>query len=347
MPRQFAIGCLASGAGANTVKRRRVWRDSSETSHEAKLSNAKACFSCASCGRMTSAPASTRRAALALCKGCFGKRPDLRENALNDLSGSEWAALSKSVEQYNGTRTPKQRLHGAAFPASLVEAQIKIYSKQGDLILDPFLGVGTTCEVAERLGRRSIGVELNPAFARLAEQDILDRARHQVICDDVRRLRSYVEDESVDFVITSPPYANLLKAVRGGFAYKWREHSSLNVVPNPQPYSEHSADLGNLSYAEFMDALSAVLVDTFSVLKRECYAVWVVKDYRDLKSGTPLVNFHSDVIRAAERAGFVLWDIRIYDQTKYRPLVVLGYPSRNYYLNIGHSYILVLKKTSH
>jgi hypothetical protein len=69
-----------------------------------------------------------------------------------------------------------------------------------------------------------------------------------------------------------------------------------------------------------------------------------VKDYRDLKSGVPYVNFHSDVIRAAETAGFTLWDIRIYDQTRYRPLVVLGYPSRNYYLNIGHSYVLIFKK---
>jgi hypothetical protein len=147
--------------------------------------------------------------------------------------------------------------------------------------------------------------------------------------------------------LTSPPYATLLRTVKGNFAYKWREHSALSVVPNPQPYSKHHADLGNLEYCEFMDVLVSVFRDTYSVLRPKCYAVWVVKDYRDLRADVPYVNFHGDVIQAAEKAKFALWDIRIYDQTKFRPLVVLGYPSRNYYLNIGHSYILVFKKSAH
>ena len=80
------------------------------------------------------------------------------------------------------------------------------------------------------------------------------------------------------------------------------------------------------------------------VTKDNCYTVWVVKDFRDLKNKKPLVNFHSDLIDIATEAGWTLRDIRIHDQTKYRPLVILGIPSRNFYLNIGHSYILVFKK---
>lgn len=232
----------------------------------------------------------------------------------------------------------------SCFPASLVEAQIKIFTKRGDLVLDPFVGVGTTNEVAERLGRRSIGIDLNPEFVRLAQKDLQDQDLHRVVCSDVRDLKHYVDPNSVDLIVTSPPYGALLKTVKGNFAFKWREHSAIKAVANPQPYSAHDADLGNLPYSEFMDVLVEVMSDTYDVLKDNSYAVWVVKDYRDLKSGVPLVNFHSDVIRAAEMAHFILWDIRIYDQTKYRPLVVLGYPSRNYYLNIGHSYILVFKK---
>jgi hypothetical protein len=79
-------------------------------------------------------------------------------------------------------------------------------------------------------------------------------------------------------------------------------------------------------------------------VKPDHYAAWVVKDFRDLKGSIPYVNFHGDVIRIATEAGWTPWDIRIFDQTKFRPLVILGIPSRNFYLNIGHSYILIFKK---
>lgn len=326
------------------MSKTKVWRQKSQNREKAKTSNKSANFECSKCKTSSNAPIETKRADLKLCKDCFGKKKDRRQNKLNELTGSEWASLSKSVEQYNGKRTEKQKLHGAAFPASLVESQIQIYTKKGDLVLDPFVGVGTTIEVAESLNRKSIGIELNPEFATLAIKDVKDRENHKVICDDVRNLKKHIPKNSVDFIITSPPYATLLKTVKGAFAYKWREHSELNVIANPQPYSKHEADLGNLTYSEFMDTLVQTFHDTFDVLKNNSYAVWIVKDYRDLKNDVPMVNFHSDVIEAAEAGGFTLWDIRIYDQTKFRPLVVLGYPSRNYYLNIGHSYILVFKK---
>lgn len=323
---------------------RQLWRKSSDTVVQAKERNEKVRFRCVGCGTLAEAPRNTQRASKAQCKDCFGKREDRRENELNNLTGSEWAALSKSAEQYNGVRSDKQRRHGAAFPQTLAEAQIKIYTKTGELVFDPFLGVGTTSDAAEALGRRSIGIELNPEFVKLARRDLKHSKKHRVICDDVRNLTQHIKQNSVDLILTSPPYATLLKTVKGNFAYKWREHSELSVVSNPQPYSGHQADFGNLDYSEFMGALVEVLSDCYAVLRPDCYAVWIVKDYRDLRTDVPYVNFHGDVIQAAESAKFVLWDIRIYDQTKFRPLVVLGYPSRNYYLNIGHSYILVFKK---
>jgi DNA modification methylase len=306
--------------------------------------NFKIKFSCSKCGAEASAPQDTQRANKNLCKDCFGKREDRRSNELNDLSGREWALLSKSVEYYNGVRSDKQKLIGAAFPLSLVESHIKIYTKSGQLVFDPFLGVGTTIQAAEALGRKSVGIELDTDFVRLAKKDIQNKKDHIVICDDVRNLKRHVQPNSVDFQITSPPYANLLKTVKGSFAYKWREHSSLNVADNPRPYSSDKRDLGNLDYDGFLSVVCNVFKDTYDVLKQDCYAAWVVKDYRDLKGNKPYVCFHMDLVQCAKEAGLTLWDIRIYDQTRFRPLVVLGYPSRNYYLNIGHSYILIFKK---
>src|SRR5205823_5873399 len=126
-------------------------------------------------------------------------------------------------------------------------------------------------------------------------------------------------------------------------AFKWQEHSTINSIPNPAPYSNHFADLGNMEYADFLDALSACLHELRRVQRQGSYAVWVLKDFRAVKEGIPYVNLHGHFIERAELAGFTLWDVRIYDQTTYRPLVCLGYPSSNFYLNIGHSYLVVLR----
>ncbi len=314
-----------------------------------KITPKRVYFKCTQCGKDTDALSGTQRLKKGLCRECFGKKEDKRKNQLNDLTGKEWALFSKSVEKYPDTRSQKQRMHGASFPESLAEQQILIYTKKGDTVLDPFLGVGTTLDVARRLGRNGIGIELNPKFVDLAKKDLNikllnDDTFQKIIHDDVRNMRKYIGKKTIDFQLTSPPYATLLNGIKGNFAFKWKEHSKLNLVKNPEPYSDDKRDLGNLSYNEFFEVMDKVFEDIYYVLKDDCYAVWVVKDYRDFNHGKPYVNFHSDIIRSAEKAGFILWDIRIYDQTDFRPLVVLGYPSRNFYLNIGHSYILIFKK---
>lgn len=63
---------------------------------------------------------------------------------------------------------PYAEAHFATFPPALVEPCIKAGSKPGDVVLDPFAGAGTTLLVAARLGRNSIGLELNPTYAELA-----------------------------------------------------------------------------------------------------------------------------------------------------------------------------------
>lgn len=304
-------------------------------------------FLCAHCGRETDAMPGTDRLTGQLCRECFGRGPDRRPRELNDLTGAEWARASRSVEQYPDTRSPKQRLHGACFPVSLASQQIQLYTKRGQTVLDPFVGVGTTLDACADLGRRGIGIELDEGFAKIAQESLDSHPNghlQKIIVSDARRLNHHVGEEAVDFVLTSPPYGSLLKNVKQAFAFKWREHSMIDAVRNPAPYSDRPEDLGNMDYVPFLDALEDCLRCSLRALRRDSYAVWVVKDFRALGEGVPYVNFHSHLVDRAERVGFVLWDIRIYDQTRYRPLVCLGFPSRNFYLNIGHSYLVVLKK---
>jgi DNA modification methylase len=271
--------------------------------------------------------------------------PSGQRNALNDLTGSEWAQSSKSVMEYEDTRSQKQKIHGASFPRSLAEHHILMYTRKGEVVLDPFVGVGTTLDACISTGRKGIGIELNSQFVKLARKDLRQNGiRNQsIIQGDARYLLSHLKRDSVDFIITSPPYADMLKKIQGQFLYKWKPYG-FKSMSNTKPYSKNPSDIGNMKYEEALDSLELVLKATYEVLKPNSYAVWVVKDFRDLKNKLPYVNFHNDIIDRAKSNNWILWDIRIFDQTRFRPLIVLGIPSRNFYLNMGHSYILIFKK---
>lgn len=301
-------------------------------------------FTCAKCGQITDAFEGTDRHTALHCRDCTKKREDRRPRELNDLTGKEWAARSKSVEVYPDKRSAKQKHHGASFPQSLAATHIEMYTRRGGTVLDPFVGVGTTVDAAVQLGRKGIGIDINQGFLELARNSLApSNGDWSLICDDAQRMSAIIEPESVDLLFTSPPYAHLLRNVKGAFAYKWKEHSKLGSVVNPRPYSTDAADLGNLSYADFLEATVRVMEQSRLVLRKGGYAAWVVKDFRDLKNGMPFVNFHGDIIECGRMAGLQLWDLRIVDQTKFRPLVCLGFPSDNFYLNIGHSYVVVFR----
>lgn len=301
-------------------------------------------FDCKSCGKYDDAFEGTARFDQQLCRACYGKRADKRPRDLNDLSGKEWAQLSRSVEQYPDIRSDKQREHGAAFPISLARDHIRMFTKADGLVFDPFAGVGSTLDAAILEGRRAVGTELNERFVELAQHD-LDRAgaRASLHHDDAANAAKYIEPNSVDLLFTSPPYSDLLKTIKGSFAYKWKEHSKLGSISNPPAYSNHVQDVGNLPYDDYLEKIVELMKGFAPLLKPRGYSCWVVKDFRDMKRKIPYVNLHGDIIECAQAAGYQLWDIRIVDQTKFRPLVCLGYPSSNYYLNIGHSYVLIFR----
>jgi len=65
---------------------------------------------------------------------------------------------------------PHPEAHFAIFPEKLIEIPIKTCSKMGDLILDPFLGSGTTMNVAKSLARDCVGIDLNPEYIQIADK---------------------------------------------------------------------------------------------------------------------------------------------------------------------------------
>lgn len=88
-----------------------------------------------------------------------------------DLVSEEFVQMTKSIWEFP-TVSAKKVGHPAPFPLELPSRLIKLYTYKGDLVLDPFAGSGTTCQAAELLGRRWIGVDMDPGYCQLAEQNL-------------------------------------------------------------------------------------------------------------------------------------------------------------------------------
>ena len=105
----------------------------------------------------------------------------------------------------------KQQEHLAGFPEELPRRLIRMFSFVGETVLDPFLGSGTTTLAAMKLGRNSIGYEVNPEFLPLipsktesAEPELFDAARIEVVTQDLGDIDFQAEVERLPYVFHEP-----------------------------------------------------------------------------------------------------------------------------------------------
>ena len=259
--------------------------------------------------------------------------------------------MSRNVwDDLSSPRDKRHLEHGAVFPLKLAERCITLYSGEDDLVCDPFLGVGTTVVAASRLGRRGVGIELNPRFAAIAEEWVEEdssllspESAPTIINGDCREQLGSIEPDSVQLTVTSPPYADF---IRRSVEDRKKTHKTSRIVAHNnstvKPYSDDPRDLGNLDYAKFIPACREVLEPLLEATKPGGYAVWVVKDHR-LPPELPYVPVSSDLARAAIDVGWLWHDMIVWNQNEQRSLVLLGYPSR-FYTNQNCSFLVVLRK---
>jgi DNA modification methylase len=152
----------------------------------------------------------------------YQSKEDLqRSKSFNGLSAKEWASMSKNV--WNDLSSPRNKYqleHGAVFPVKLAERLIKMYSKKGDAVFDPFLGIGSTLIAAQNLERHCIGIELNPKFSSIAEKWSSEnlglfrdsnKYHYKIVNDDCRNLENYIRPNKIQLTVTSPPYADFIQ----------------------------------------------------------------------------------------------------------------------------------------
>ena len=277
-----------------------------------------------------------------------------KHKSFNGLSAKEWTLLSKNV--WNDLSSPRNKFqleHGAVYPIKLAERLIQMYSREGDVIFDPFLGIGTTLIASQNLNRHCIGTELNPKFAKIAEEwkqenfglfNSNGELNYSIVNDDCRNLTKYIAKDKVQLTVTSPPYADFIqKSIED--REKTHKTSIIKLDNNStvKQYSEKVNDFGNLPYEDFLTQIKEILQKNYEITKTGGYSAWVVKDYRDTKNKIPYIPFHSDLAKVGQEAGWKFQDLIVWDQGDQRRLVLLGYPSV-FYTNQNCSFIVIFRK---
>jgi DNA modification methylase len=257
-----------------------------------------------------------------------------------DLNGTTWLKYSLSVWNDIKKSETEQRLkHPAIFPAQLARRLIEAFSFEEDIVLDPFVGTGSTLVAAEELGRNSIGIDISDEFikiskTRLSETPSFDnnsKPAYKLITDTAENIKEYIAPNTIGLCLTSPPYWDILTQKRTA------DYKKIKT------YGGHRNDLGEIhDYKRFLAALKSIMADVFDVLAKGKYCCMVVMDLRKKDKFYP---FHMDVNAfMTNDIGFELDDIIIWDRGReYNNLRPLGHPYV-FRVNKIHEYILIFKK---
>jgi DNA modification methylase len=268
------------------------------------------------------------------------------KNPLNDLNSVEW--ITETVSVWNqkglGANHPDaaiERQHPAPFSFTDVSRLVRFFTKKGGVVLDPFVGVGSTLKACAMEGRAGIGFELNARYAKLAKERLRTEVRdmwttsdaQRIQVGDSRKLIPKLAEDSVDFVVTSPPYWNILHK-EDHKAHQERISNDLDTR-----YGDDPRDLGNVhDYSDFLRELASILGACAKPLKPKKYMAVIVSDFRDKSR---FVMFHADIVRALEPFGLELRGLTVLYQ-RHKRIFPYGYPYA-YVPNIHNQFIVILQ----
>lgn len=245
-------------------------------------------------------------------------------NRLNDLSNKDWLKFQKSWFVHNPPPRKDDVLrHPAKFPETLVQEFIEFFTKEGETVLDPMAGTASSLVAALRAGRHSYGVELNSGYARIADEIINEERQSlgkmaetltaKIINGDAAKIAEFAREADIppiDYVITSPPYWDMLHAKGAETQQKRRQNQDLDVV-----YSDDPHDVGNIAdYEEFLDKLVGIYQGLKPMLKPKAYLTIIVKN---VKKGGRIYPLAWDLGQRLDQV-FTLKDEKIWCQDNIR-----------------------------
>lgn len=256
----------------------------------------------------------------------------------NDLDMKKWKEYDDiytdtlwMIDKRDNSGAHNGSYHGNFVP-QIPNQLFRRYTKKGDWILDPFMGSGTSIIEAQRLGRNSIGIELQEVVAKDVYERILSEKNESCIGKicvgdsrsiDIQQITNSVGINKVQFVILHPPYWDIIK------------------------FSENPNDLSNSETLDvFIKNFEQVIDNTCQYLEKNRYCAVVIGDKYANSQIVPLGFYCMNMFL---QRGYTLKAILIknFEETKgkankkaiwrYRAL------ASDFYI-FKHEYILVFKK---
>ncbi len=265
------------------------------------------------------------------------------KNKLNNLTGKEWIKFSKSWFIHRPPQRNKvEILHPAKFPETLIKEFISFFTKEGDWVLDPFMGTGSSLIAAADLNRNCVGIELSKEYYLTTKKRIKTSIAIQTIPINGSSiyLKKLLNDNQIknhfDYVITSPPYWNQLE--RNSLRQKLRSGKGLSTK-----YSDDENDLGNIKdYDDFIEKQAKIFDNVYDVTKHNGYLTIITNNVYYKSNLFPLAFDTAISLTKRKNRSWVLKDEKIWLQDD-KPLIALGV-NNAWVSNRHHQYCLIFRK---
>lgn len=262
---------------------------------------------------------------------------------INCLTPKEWLKCQLGVWQftYESRDIRDKNVHPATFPISLSKRVIELFTHQGELVLDPFVGSGTTLVAANDLNRSAVGFDLQPHYIDLCEKrlkglsNLFNQSRQMAIEDDALNVAKYLRPRTVSLIWTSPPYANLLNRERKNKSRRYRNNEQLGRI---EQYSQDGRDLGTMPLEQYTQAMGEIFKGLLPILKPKGHCVINVPD---MWWDNGRITIHVALIEEMRKRGFALRNIIIWDRTNIvNRIGIFGWPSNYITMGVTFEYLL-------
>lgn len=261
---------------------------------------------------------------------------------INCMTAKEWLKSQLGVWQFNyeARDIRDKKVHPATFPISLARKVIGLFTHEGELVVDPFVGSGTTLVAARDINRNAVGFDLQKDYIdlceeRLAQISLLGGAKQIAVQDDARFVAEYFGQETISLILTSPPYANLLNRERKNKSRRFRKNEQFGKI---EQYSQDPRDLGTLELGEYANSMGEIFESLLPLLRPKAHCVINVPD---MWWENQRITIHVSLIEELRKRGFELRNIIIWDRTNLvNKIGIFGWPSNYITMGVTFEYLL-------
>jgi len=269
-------------------------------------------------------------------------KPKPQVNSLNELTGGEWLQFTKSWFIFDALQSDlnEERIisvglseqHPATFSPTMVSEFVRFFTKKGEVVLDPFVGIGSTLVACSRAGRRGIGIDINKGYVEIAKKRIAEDPNQTVIHGNAWEIEDLnLPYNPINYCITSPPYHRMLEKVDR--KQKVRMEKSLDIN-----YSQPIA-LPN-TVGEYIEKLVELFSKIANFTKKGGFLTVILQNFWDEGGMVPLA--WQFTIAMIERGDWTFKGERVWCQA-HKKLLPYG-QKFDFMPNVHHHYCLVFRK---